>query len=657
VLKARASNFALLHRPAVDAHKIEVLLGEVAEVDMIADLPVDDGHESPGRLLALIPYRQAAERGFACRNDGSPLLTLRARESGEVAVADAVERLPDAPVEVLAARFDVEDERYADIVRTVVREEIGQGAGANFVIKRALRGHLGGSPLVAALAAFRRLLLSEQGAYWTFLVRVAGRILVGASPERHVHMSDGVVSMNPISGTYRYGDSGPTAAGALEFLRDQKEIDELFMVVDEELKMMARVCDDPASVAGPYLKEMARLAHTEYVLEGHSRLDVRAVLRETMFAPTVTGSPVQNAFRAIARHEPEGRGYYSGVLALITHRGHAADHSRSLDSVILIRSAQIDPTGGFEIGVGATLVRHSQPEAEVAETHAKVAALLDAITGHGGAGTTGERVGAATVTSSRLADDPRIRGALTSRNRALAPYWLRSLKGADRDVAAPTRGALVRLRPRILVIDAEDAFTGMLAQQIRSLGAEVVVTLHDDSPAPSAYDLTIVGPGPGDPRRYDDPKIATLRAIVRRLLADHRPFIAVCLGHQVLADILGLRLIRKAVPGQGRQRRIDLFGQDRRVGFYNSFAAHTTQRVHRLGPHGTVEASFDADTGEVHALRGARFRSVQFHPESVLSVDGMEILAEALDALLSVGPVPARPLSQPTDAVELQCPG
>ena len=98
------------------------------------------------------------------------------------------------------------------------------------------------------------------------------------------------------------------------------------MVVDEELKMMCTVGDMGGVVVGPRLKEMAHLAHTEYELRGRSSLDVREVLRETMFAATVTGSPVQNACRVIERHEVGGRGYYAGALALIgTRLGRRAD--------------------------------------------------------------------------------------------------------------------------------------------------------------------------------------------------------------------------------------------------------------------------------------------------------------------------------------------
>ena len=107
--------------------------------------------------------------------------------------------------------------------------------------------------------------------------------------------------MNPISGTFRIGQSGPLGLKSrlLDFLADEKEIYELFMVVDEELKMMCDICNEGGQVLGPFLKPMTHLVHTEYLLAGRTSRDVREVLRDTMYAATVTGSPVENACRLI----------------------------------------------------------------------------------------------------------------------------------------------------------------------------------------------------------------------------------------------------------------------------------------------------------------------------------------------------------------------
>ena len=152
----------------------------------------------------------------------------------------------------------------------VVDEVIGTGGGSNFVIKRSFVADISDYGPHSALAFFRRLLENESGAHWTFVIHTGSRTFVGASPERHISLEAGTAVMNPISGTYRYPPTGPTLTGVMDFLADAKETDELCMVVDEELKMMARICASGARVAGPYLKEMARLAHTEYFIEGRT---------------------------------------------------------------------------------------------------------------------------------------------------------------------------------------------------------------------------------------------------------------------------------------------------------------------------------------------------------------------------------------------------
>ncbi|MFF5424290.1 MULTISPECIES: anthranilate synthase family protein [unclassified Streptomyces] len=614
--------FALLRRrtPGRDHDTVEVLIGPVHEAGKLAELPV-----GPRPALALVPFRQIRERGFDVRDDGTPLSVLVADEAYELPLAEVLDRLPAHPVDVVDGGFDVSDEEYAQTVRRVIDEEIGAGEGANFVIRRTFTGEIPGFGRADALALFRRLLVGERGAYWTFVVHTGERTLVGASPEVHVRMAGGTVVMNPISGTYRYpAGAAPTAEDLLEFLADRKETEELSMVVDEELKMMCTVGDRGGVVIGPRLKEMAHLAHTEYELRGRSSLDVREVLRETMFAATVTGSPVQNACRVIERHEPVGpdgvaRGYYAGALALL---GTDASGAQTLDSPILIRTADIAADGRLRVPVGATLVRNSDPAGEVAETHAKAAGVLTALGVREGR----PRDGAA-LTAPRLADDPRVRAALDARRADLAPFWLKM----------QTRSA--ELSGHALVIDAEDTFTAMLAHVLRSSGLDVSVLRYDE---PGLRELAlghegpvVLGPGPGNPSDAADPKMRFLRGLTAELLRGHRHgLLGVCLGHELIAAELGLKIVRKRVPFQGAQLRIDLFGQERTVGFYNSFTARCDDRAAtELALH-RIEVSRDAATGEVHALRGPGFAGVQFHPESVLTTEGAALTAALLAGVL-----------------------
>ncbi|WP_448720235.1 chorismate-binding protein [Microbacterium natoriense] len=605
-----AASFVLIARDGADT--VELLSGDVIDVDLLADIPLAiDG--VPREVFALVPYRQVRERGFVAQDDGAPLRCIVVDEHLHLPTAQLVDALPTDAVPLSDAGFDIADEEYAAIVERVIADEIGHGEGANFVIRRDFTANIDVDDRTAALTWFRALLTHERGAYWTFAVFTPGHVAVGASPEAHVVAREGIVTMNPISGTFRHPAGGATKETLVEFLSSTKETEELFMVVDEELKMMSAVCSDGGRITGPHLKEMSRLTHTEYMLRGRSRLDPRDILRETMFAPTVTGSPMQNACAVIRRHETKPRGYYSGVAALFTPNDEGG---HDLDAPILIRTVYLKD-GALSVPVGATLVRHSDPYGEVSETHGKAAGVLGAI-----GAVERERVAEADgdadapAVPRSLADDATVAALLASRNARLADFWLNP---QGEDFAGPFTGRSA------LVVDAEDRFTTMLAHQLRHLGLEVTISAWSDvtDAMVDAADLVVAGPGPGDPRDEQNTRIARMREVVARRLDAGAPLLAVCLSHQILADRLGIELAPLAAPHQGLQKAVPLFGEDASIGFYNTFTARVEPGTATVGD---AEVSADAATGDVYALRGERFASVQGHLESILSRDGIRTL-------------------------------
>lgn len=622
--------FALIAR---DGETVEVLTGDVVDVDLLAEIPLHAADGTPQHVLALVPFRQVVERGYECHDDRAPLRCLVVTERETVPLADALAALPSAPVPLADAGFDIPDEEYADIVRRVIADEIGRGEGANFVIRRDFTASLDTATVdavTAGLTWFRALLEHERGAYWTFLVSTPGHVAVGASPEAHVSAEaagggasarpgTSTVTMNPISGTFRHPAGGATVETLTEFLSSTKETEELFMVVDEELKMMSAVCTDGGRITGPHLKEMSRLTHTEYMLRGTSTMDPRDILRETMFAPTVTGSPMQNACTVITRHERTPRGYYSGVAALFTPRESGA---HDLDAPILIRTAYL-VDGRLRVPVGATLVRHSDPYGEVGETHGKAAGVLGAIGAIDRdpapvAAPLDEAVDedAPAAAPRRLADEPGVAALLAARNERLAEFWLN-----PQDAIGPRPLA----RRSALVVDAEDRFTTMLAHQLRHLGLDVrIVHWAEATDADvEGAELVLTGPGPGDPRDEASPRMARMRAIVAARLDAGAPLLAVCLSHQILADRLGVELAPLATPHQGLQKTVDVFCQPASIGFYNTFTARVAPGTTRVGD---AEIAADPISGDVYAMRGPRFASVQGHLESILSRDGLTTL-------------------------------
>lgn len=645
--------FALIAR---DADSVELLTGDVVDVDLLADIPLTDATGTPREVLALVPYRQIVERGFVCHDDEAPLRCLVVSAHRALPRAAVIAELPTAPVPLRDAGFDISDDEYAEIVRTVIADEIGRGEGANFVIRRDYTASVDTDALTAGLTWFRALLEHERGAYWTFLVWAPGHLTVGASPEAHVSAQGGVVTMNPISGTFRHPAGGATAASLTEFLSSTKETEELFMVVDEELKMMSAVCSDGGRITGPHLKEMSRLTHTEYMLRGHSRMDPRDILRETMFAPTVTGSPMQNACAVIQRHEKTPRGYYSGVAALFTpstssgsgdgSSGSGDGSTHDLDAPILIRTAYL-VDGRLRVPVGATLVRHSDPDGEVGETHGKAAGVLGAI-GAIPRDEAAERAAldedAPTVPRASLADDTEIARLLAARNERLAPFWMNP-QHAPEPASTPDDRSPSASRGTAVVVDAEDRFTTMLAHQLRHLGFDTtIVPWSEASPAAlDAADVMVAGPGPGDPRDGASARIARMREVVSARREAGRPLLAVCLSHQILADTLGVELVALDSPHQGLQKQVDVFGREASIGFYNTFTARVAPGTAVItdARYGAVtEVAADPASGDVYALRGPGFASIQGHLESILSRDGLETLDRLVTHALT--PVSAR---------------
>ncbi len=618
--------------------------GRPSVVESILDLPLEQGAPPAGRQfdrLAAIPFRQVAERGFEAHDDGAPLTVVEIATESEVPVADVLDAIADGGIEFVdRGGFDTDDAAYAEVVRTIIDEEIGQGEGANLVIGRHYRAEVAGWDADVALTVFRRLLERERGAYWTYVFFTGERYLIGASPERHVSVRQEQVRMNPISGTFRVstsstGEGGSTNEGVstsstgeggltdegdlkdrlLDFLADEKEIFELFMVVDEELKMMCDICHEGGQVLGPFLKPMTHLIHTEYLLAGRTHRDVREVLRDTMYAATVTGSPVENACRLIKAYESEGRGYYGAALALL---GRDRAGGATADSPIVIRSADVDLDGRLRVTAGATLVRDSDAAYEVAETHAKAGGILSAFGLVPGASQPPEGI-------ADLARDEDVLLALNARNRRLSTFWLTDQGGSLPDPRLAGR--------TVVILDGEDDFVNMLRHLLSVMGMTSRVVRHEDYVAGSldGDDLVIVGPGPGDPRDGADAKMVRLREAVAHLLESQRPFLAVCLGHQTLCHLLGVPLAFKDIVFQGTQSSIEVDGRSERVGFYNTFVGRVDAST--TLPAG-VAVSTDPATGDVHALRGPHYRGVQFHAESILTERGFDLVHELVVELL-----------------------
>jgi len=184
----------------------------------------------------------------------------------------------------------------------------------------------------------------------------------------------------------------------------------------------------------------------------------------------------------------------------------------------------------------------------------------------------------------------------------------------------------------LLVIDNYDSFTYNLVQYFGELGADPVVKRNDavsvDEVEKMVPERIVISPGPGSP------KDAGISMELIRRMGSRVPLLGVCLGHQCIGEVYGGKVVRagRLMHGKTSPIRHDAKGVFR--GLPNPFEA---TRYHSLivekssVPDG-LEISADTAEGEIMGLRHREYpvHGVQFHPESILSKEGKDLLANFL---------------------------
>ena len=221
-----------------------------------------------------------------------------------------------------------------------------------------------------------RALRTVNPSPYTFILDAGDFALVGASPEVHVRLTDGLVEIRPIAGTRRRGATQEEdAALAKELLSDEKERAEHLMLVDLARNDIGRVCKF-GSIHVPDFMFVERYSHVMHIVSqvegqiapGRNAFDL---MRATFPAGTVSGAPKVRAMQIIAEKEPVQRGFYAGALGYFGYDGN-------LDSCITLRTALVRD-GIVYIQAGGGVVADSDPAAEYMETVNKAGALLKAV--------------------------------------------------------------------------------------------------------------------------------------------------------------------------------------------------------------------------------------------------------------------------------------
>lgn len=435
------------------------------------------------------------------------------------------------------------------------------------------------------------------------------------------------------------------------------------MIVDLQRNDLGRVAS-PGAVrwASWQVETFPKVQHMVSSVEGSlsSTHDVWDALAAVFPGGSITGCPKTVTIAAIDELENFRRSSWTGSIGFVDLRTGNGQWN------ILIRTVEVtkcENDGGLfeaEVKAGGGLTINSDPEAEVAEAKLKVAPLLRAAFGVRQADSIDQSRNATVAVHSKSMHYEI--HPINARVQSLLRGWLRSCTeipsrplgtwvawAPDQHPSFTNASSLDR--PRVLFVENLDSFSLNIVHLCTRLGAEVVVL--DGRAAPATMQRAcetlkathvLLGPGPGRPEMYP----STMRAAQMALQGELGvPLLGICLGHQAIGVCNGWNLMPSplgavhGLPEEIHHDRQGCFGQlasPSNMMRYNSLVLQKPKSVH---DDKLLITAWDEQRALIMGIQhtGRPVFGVQFHPESVGSSDGEQLL----NNFLRVTGVPRHP--------------
>lgn len=580
---------------------------KLKSVKDIQDLAVDGKFQ-----CFMIPYSAIAEYGGEVKEDYLSPTVFTVDYYTKILISDTDRENSFRYSKKINSKINispaVSDKEYERLIKYARDNLIRSGEGCNFVFRRDFIANFPSDVDISeiALSCFLGIFSSKDIAFWNYAWFDGRDIVVGASPEPLLSVREGIARMTPISGTFRGAMDSRTLE---EFLLDEKEIFELNMVLDEELKIMSRICRSLVRVDGPKLIKAGDILHTSFSIEGRLSANIGEALLRTLGAPTVVGIPILAAQKHVYKLENSSRKYYSGTCGVM-YKNHDGDVD--LESALVIRSIEFEYGNNFgKISAGSTIVQKSNEKLEVIEVNSKIISVANLM------GVQVHNINYYPNEINEVSSEPYLANSISDcsvkriiKDRALAVPHVWKDKGVT-DIG---------IRSKILLLECGDNFIWMISYILERNGYKTSVVnwaadLSDEYIAD--YDCIILGPGPGDPK-VDDTRSASIIRYYEYARTKNVAVCAVCLSHQIIARLDGYNLKKISGKGfQGRKKKFKIDNEEQIFATYNSYQV------------------IDHDDITVLDYRKKNgFRSFQWHPESILSERGDVFLVNEIQKII-----------------------
>lgn len=455
------------------------------------------------------------------------------------------------------------DKEYAILVDKA-KEKMMVGDVFELVLRRKYF-----APYVGSCSDLFRKMIDINPSPYQFFCQFKDEQLIGTSPEMFVRVTEDRVESCPISGTIKRGKNPIEDAEQIKaLLNSEKDEVELTMCTDVDRNDKSRVCK-PGSIrllGRRQIEKYRGLFHTVDHVEGILRDDCDGIdaFLSHMWAVTLMGSPKSTAAGFIEEFESEPREYYGGAIGVLFCNGN-------INTGITIRTIHLK-NGIANYSVGASLVYDSDGDEEAKETQIKSTSFFN----------------------------------------IFKPQTL----------AQQTENELTGKGLKVVVIDNQDSFVNTLSDYFRQTGAEVVTYRNGvdlDIILAESPDLIMHSPGPKLPKDFGIPEL------IQQITKLSIPQFGVCLGLQGIVEAFGGSLKRLEIPHQGKKWTIahnnkNIFADlpsPCQVGAYHSWVANENDFPDCL------EITAKNEQGLIMGIahKEKPIWAVQFHPESIMSMD------------------------------------